>query len=76
MVRRSGRGDNLISQDEILATMSDLRWKVVGIQSRATIGGPLYRSCETVREAIDGVVEAVTGDRTALWEKGGASPSR
>lgn len=74
MIKRTARGDHLISRDELLATLAYCRRQIIAIETRATIGGPLYRSCAVVREAIDGVVEVVTGDRTHFWGKGGSAP--
>jgi hypothetical protein len=70
MIKRTQRDDRFIQKEELLATLYDCRRRIIGIETRATIGGPLYVRCAAVREAIDGGVEVVTGDRTHFWEKG------
>lgn len=74
MTRRTGRGDKFIPRDELLATLKDVRLKIISIEMRATIGGPLYKACERARVTVDDIVEIATGDREALWEHGGAAP--
>ena len=69
MIQRSGRGDHLIPSAELIETLKDVRRKIVSIETRATIGGPLYKACEKARAAVDDIVEVATGDREMFWTK-------
>ena len=46
------------------------------VSRAAPIGGLDYQTADAVRHALDDAVEALTGDRTALWGKahGGTVP--
>ena len=58
------------------AAIRVMRDACVQVSRSAPIGGLDYRTADAVRHALDDAVEALTGDRTALWGKahGGTVP--
>ena len=51
------------------AAIRVMRDECVQVSRSAPIGGLDYRTADAVRHALDDAVEALTGDRTALWRK-------
>ena len=51
------------------AAIRVMRDECVQVSRSAPIGGLDYRTADAVRHALDDAVEALTGDRTALWSK-------
>jgi hypothetical protein len=60
------------------AAIRAMRDATIDVSRAAPIGGLDYRTADAVRRALDDAVEALTGDRTALWRKdhGGTVPIR
>ncbi len=67
MSRRSGRG--YINPDEALEKLGSGRSGAVYVLQKAKIGSPEYRAALSTVEAIDDLVELITGDREHFHNK-------
>ena len=74
MSRRSGRG--FINTHEVLEKLSFGRAGAVQVMRSAKIGSPQYRTAVHLSEAIDDMVEKLTGDRTHFHDKPASTAPR
>lgn len=73
--RRSKRFPLLPSEEaELLADIEGWRDRCLALKARIPIQGSLYKALSGTTEAIDGIAEAVTGDRTTFWRKWHSAP--
>lgn len=74
--RRSKR--SLIPEEKAvwLAQLGTWRRQCNELMGRAPVADPVYRATRGIVEAIDGVAEAVTGDRTHFHLRAHSSPPR
>ena len=69
MTRRSSRSDATIDKEALLQALGGCRRALIEVESRAEIGGPLYKNCDAVLAAIDALAEVLTGDRQYFWPR-------
>ena len=74
MVRRSKRGS--IKTDEVLGKLKEGRSGAIQVCREAKVFGPEYRAALAVTDSIDGLAEALTGDRKIFIEPGHSIGSR
>ncbi|WP_040439484.1 hypothetical protein [Roseibium aggregatum] len=74
MSRRSGRG--FINTQEVLEKLCIGRAGAVQVMRSAKIGSPQYRTAMHLCEAIDDMVEKLTGDRTHFHDKPASTAPR
>jgi hypothetical protein len=74
MSRRSGRG--FINTQEVLEKLSFGRAAAVQVMRSAKIGSPQYRTAMQLSEAIDDMVEKLTGDWTHFHDRPASTAPR
>ncbi|TCZ61092.1 hypothetical protein [Roseicella aquatilis] len=55
--------------DAALEAAEACRRAAMDVMRQAPIGGPVYQAASAVMDALDGLAEALTGDRERFWAK-------
>ena len=71
MVRRSGRSQEVVDLERLLAALREARMEVVRALAGLTIGGRHYSALDLFRGQTDDLVDALTGSREVFWLKPG-----
>ena len=58
----------------LLAAIGECRRACIAANTKAPIGGPIYRAATRLLEEIDLMAEALTGDRSHFWMKPPTTP--